>query len=275
MFDYSVGARSVSESEDNICRLRPDLHRVFDSRAFALVPKKDDHGQRHLVVHFFSIVKNFGDSALDIHNRRAHSLESVAPEFLFARFALAVFACIKDFILRGEKRKLAITHRANDDTGYPSWVTTVVQMDRVQRNGLYGGGGSRNSSPTKRSRRTESQAGQDEEVELEAFKQYAGDELGYPDFEEPRGRSRVRKWVLENVEEENCEERGRKRRCLSRSPPPLTTSPTFRTLSKHGSPDEHQHAGYQEHEFDKDTKDRYAKKSKRREELAIIKPVIK
>ncbi|KAK7398056.1 hypothetical protein QQX98_012564, partial [Neonectria punicea] len=187
MFDYSAGARSVTDSEENMCRLRPDLHRVFDNRAFALVPKSDGRGQRHLVVHFFSIVKNLGDTALDIHNRKAHSLESVAIEFLFARFALTVFACIKDFILRGDRRKLAITQRASDASGCPAWVTSVVQMDRVQRNGLYGGGGSRSSSPTKRSRKTESQAGQNEE---EISKQQIDDQREDPDLEECRERSR-------------------------------------------------------------------------------------
>lgn len=220
MFDYSVGARSVSDSEDNMFRLRPDLHKIFDDRAFALVPKQDGRGQRHLVVHFFSVVKNFGDTALDIHNRKAHSLESVAKEFLFARFALTIFARIKDFVLEGDRRKLAITQRANDASGCPAWVTSTVQMDRVQRNGLYGGGGSRSSSPTKRSRNTESQTGQKHED---------------PDLEECRGRSRLRSWVLANAAELEGSESNPKRRRMSkdRSPPPLTTTLTLGTLSNH------------------------------------------
>ncbi|KAF5004000.1 hypothetical protein FDECE_9500 [Fusarium decemcellulare] len=45
MRHYSLGGRSVSDSEDNSCRMRPDLHRIFDDRAFALIPKPDGHGQ--------------------------------------------------------------------------------------------------------------------------------------------------------------------------------------------------------------------------------------
>ncbi|GAB0132415.1 hypothetical protein EsDP_00000853 [Epichloe bromicola] len=226
MFDYSAGARSVSDSDDNRFRLRPDLHKVFGDRAFAVVPKQDGRGQRHLVVHFFSVVKNFGDTALDIHNRKAHSLESVAREFLFARFALTVFARIKDFVLEGDRRKLAITQRANDASGCPAWVTSAVQMDRVQRNGLYGGGGSRSSSPTKRSRNTESQTEQKQQID---------DVSEDPDLEECRGRSRVRSWVLANAAELEGAERDPKRRRMSkgRSPPPLTTSLTLGTLSNH------------------------------------------
>lgn len=100
----SAEARSVPDSEESTFLLRSDLHRVFDNRGFALVPKRDDQGQRHLVVHFFSIVKSLGDTALYIHNRTTHSLESVVIEFLFARFALTVFACIKEFIIQGMQR---------------------------------------------------------------------------------------------------------------------------------------------------------------------------
>ncbi|KAJ3454035.1 hypothetical protein MRS44_018667 [Fusarium solani] len=242
MFDYTTGSRSVGNSEENTCRLRPDLHRVFDSRAFALVPKRDGNGQRHLVVHFFSTVKDVWDTALDIHNRRAHSLETVAVEFLFARFALTVFACIKDFILRGKELKIAITQRARDTSGCPAWITSVVKMDRMQRKELYGGGGSRDSSPTKRSRNTESQAGESDE---RISKRSIDDELEDADSEESRGRSRVRSWVLANAAElERYEERKPKRRRMNdgTSPPPLTTSLTSGTPSKLET-DEPQSAG--------------------------------
>lgn len=123
--------------------------------------------------------------------------------------------------------------RANDANGCPAWVTSVVQMDRVQRNGLYGGGGSRSSSPTKRSRKTESQTGQNEEGIL---KGQIDDQRENPDLDEYDEKSRLRSWVLGNATElEWLEERNPKRRRMSkdRSPPALTTSLTPGTLSHH------------------------------------------
>ncbi|POR31367.1 Uncharacterized protein TPAR_08427 [Tolypocladium paradoxum] len=227
MCDYSQGAKSVSNSDNNICRLRVDLHRVFDKRAFALVPKPDDQGQQYLVVHFFSIIKDLGDTAIDIHNRKVHSLDSIAPEFLFARFALTVFACIKDFILRGERRRIAIVHRGIDANGSPAWVTQEVHMDRAQRYSRYGGGGSRGSSPSKRSRQSESQPGDDQE----RISEYGYNREQEEEFEEAKqSRSRTRSWVVTNAIE-NQDERTLKRRRTSRgkSPPSLTTSLSSRT----------------------------------------------
>ncbi|KAM3516605.1 hypothetical protein NHJ13051_009754 [Beauveria bassiana] len=150
MSRYSQGAHSVSNSGDNTFRLRADLHRIFDDRAFTLVPKLDAEGQQHIVVHFFSTTSS-SDAALVYHNRKVHSIQFVAPEFLFARFALTVFACIKDFILSGERRRIAVVHRGINSSGNPAWVTQEIEMDRAQRHSQYGGGGSRSSSPSKRS----------------------------------------------------------------------------------------------------------------------------
>ncbi|TWU70888.1 hypothetical protein ED733_001154 [Metarhizium rileyi] len=140
MCDYSQGAKSVSNSDDNVCRLRVDLHRIFDDRAFAFVPKLDEDGHQHTVIHFFSTTNDSGDAALKYHNRKTHSLDSAAPQFLFARFAFTVFAYIKDFILRGERRRIAVVQRGIDSHGSPAWIVQEIQMDRAQRHSRYGGG---------------------------------------------------------------------------------------------------------------------------------------
>ncbi|KHN97408.1 uncharacterized protein MAM_04423 [Metarhizium album ARSEF 1941] len=223
MCDYSQGAKSVSNSDDNVCRLRVDLHRIFDDRVFAFVPKLDEEGHHHTVVHFFSTTNDSGDAALKYHNRKAHSLDSVAPQFLFARFALTVFACIKDFILRGERRQIAVVHRGIDSNGSPAWITREVQMDRAQRHSRYGGGGSRASSPSKRSRpQSESQQG-DSQESVQEFR-YASED---PENSDNNGdyTSRTRAWVEANVADYDLAAPSKRRRISEvESPPSLTSS---------------------------------------------------
>lgn len=152
MWEHAEGVDSASHSAANVCCLRPDLHKIFDDRAFTLVPKLEADGCCHTVVHFFSTQNGIADVALCHHNRKVHSLDVVAPQFLFARFAFTVFAYIKNFVLRGAQRQIAVVQRGIEPSGRPSWVTKVVDMDRAERHKRYGGGGSRASSPSKRSR---------------------------------------------------------------------------------------------------------------------------
>ncbi|EXU95154.1 hypothetical protein X797_011776 [Metarhizium robertsii] len=196
---------------------------IFDDRAFAFVPKLDEEGHRHTVVHFLSTTNDSGDAALKYHNRKAHSLDSVAPQFLFARFALTVFACIKDFILRGERRRIAVVHRGIDSNGSPAWITQEVQMDRAQRHSRYGGGGSRASSPSKRSRpQSESQQGDGQESVQEFG--YASED---PENNDDDGRhtSRTRAWVEADGADYDMATPSKRRRISGvESPPSLTSS---------------------------------------------------
>ncbi|KGQ11773.1 hypothetical protein BBAD15_g2491 [Beauveria bassiana D1-5] len=138
MSDYSQGAESVHNSVDNMIRLRADPSRILHDCAFALVPKSDTNGRERIVVHFFSTTNGAGDAAFWHHNQKVHNLASVAPQFLFARFALTVFARIKDLILRGECRQIAVVLGGIDSSGSPAWVTREVEMDRAQRLSRYG-----------------------------------------------------------------------------------------------------------------------------------------
>lgn len=222
MCDYSQGAKSASNSENNVCRLRVDLHRIFDNRAFTFVPKLDAEGKQHTVVHFFSTTKDSGDAALSFHNQKVHSLESVAPQFLFARFALTVFAYIKDFVLRGEKRRIAVVQRDIDSNGSPAWLTREVEMDRAERNSRYGGGGSRASSPSKRSRyASESQQGDGQENLEFGEIRYTGQDPW--ETGDGRAMSRTRDWVQANSDD-GVPPPKRQRFNLDETPPPLTTS---------------------------------------------------
>ncbi|KHN98703.1 uncharacterized protein MAM_03165 [Metarhizium album ARSEF 1941] len=58
---------------------------------------------------------------------RAHSLAPIAPEPLFARFSLTVLACVMDFILRGERRRIAMVQCGIDANGGPAWATQELK----------------------------------------------------------------------------------------------------------------------------------------------------
>lgn len=69
----------------NLLALQEDLHSIFDQRFFVLVPK----GYR-LHVHFLVLTEDLGPI---YHNREVQSLTSVvSPEFIFVRFAWAIFS---------------------------------------------------------------------------------------------------------------------------------------------------------------------------------------
>jgi hypothetical protein len=203
MYGYARGSRPGWESNANLARLRPDLHRAFDKRAFALVPKSDDAGQHHLVVHFFSLKDGVACTAADIHNRKAHSLDPIAPEILFARFALTVFAQLQEFLLLGDWLRISVIERGNNAEGHPAWITRQLEMDRAQLHDRYVGGGSRQS---------ETQPGD--------YWEGLSSEDRYNEVEEERGRCRIRSWLAANAAETDHVRIPQRRRTSERRFPP-------------------------------------------------------
>ncbi|KAF8512996.1 hypothetical protein BDD12DRAFT_118628 [Trichophaea hybrida] len=68
----------------NLITLREDLHSIFDQRFFVLVPKGSAFH-----IHFLLVTEDLGPI---YHNREVRGLTSVvSPEFIFARFAWAIF----------------------------------------------------------------------------------------------------------------------------------------------------------------------------------------
>jgi len=80
---------------DNLLALRKDLHSAFDKRVFVFVPKTNFGA---FYVHFLARTPDFCPI---YHNREVAALSSViSPQFLFARFAWAIFPLAKAFIKR-------------------------------------------------------------------------------------------------------------------------------------------------------------------------------
>ncbi|KAH8654737.1 hypothetical protein BGZ61DRAFT_486963 [Ilyonectria robusta] len=255
MAEYSRDSTTPAvDTSRNICPLRCDLHKDFDRRAFAIVPKPVAGGSHALAVHFLT-VDDVASQASEFHNQLVQKLDSVAPQYLFSRFAYAVFSLVKIFVLQGEKRWLEVKTLGEDELGASTWMTEVLDMSRDQRNNFFGGGGSRSSSPRKRTRGSTSQNNDD--FDGAAFPNTvdegaASGALGYQspsEDEEERGRKRLRDWVLHSAgtgasshfsDEEDIRRKAKRRRTTSAQPstPSLTTS-----LGSHSSLEAHEDRG--------------------------------
>lgn len=121
---------------NNMIPLRADLHKSFDDRKFVFVPK-----DRELVVH---MLWPSSELSLLYQNSRLHPMDSVPREYLFTRFAWALFPMLEGFLQGNEERLL---------------LSTSECKALASRKGAR----SRNSSPTKRARDDTEDAPRDEE----------------------------------------------------------------------------------------------------------------
>ena len=97
--DQSKQSRGLSSLKDdqNMLLLRADIHRLFDKATFIFFPKDDKLGI-HVLSHMHEIVHLY-------HNREMQVCKS-GINFLFARFAWAVFKRLGGFVNAGVTRLL-------------------------------------------------------------------------------------------------------------------------------------------------------------------------
>ncbi|SLM33288.1 HNH nuclease [Lasallia pustulata] len=143
MFSYITNPtlpsdRSLDDTA-NALLLRQDLHTQFDANKFVFVPKKggDTAGSESVVTHFLAPIRELG---MLHHNVRLKPIPNVGPEFLFARFALAIFKLSERFLTAGVDRNLL------GMDGVSKMVTANDCKKLIAR--------TRNRSPTKKSKRT-------------------------------------------------------------------------------------------------------------------------
>lgn len=121
---------------NNMIPLRADLHKSFDDRKFVFVPK-----DRELVVHML-----WPSSELSqlYQNSRLHPMDSVPREYLFTRFAWALFPMLEGF-LQGNEERLLLSTSVREGPYLASAAECKALASRK-------GARSRNSSSTKRAR---------------------------------------------------------------------------------------------------------------------------
>ncbi|KAI9764989.1 MAG: hypothetical protein M1840_007911 [Geoglossum simile] len=141
----NLPSNSVMEDPNNALTLRSDLHGAFDRRVFTFVPKHlDGYKTPHYVSH---VLEKTNELRLLHHNASLLPIHEVPEQFLFARFAWAIFPSLAPFLISGSERLLLM------DQGEPA----VPKM--VSAKGCHTLAGSRRSASSSRCASQERKAG--------------------------------------------------------------------------------------------------------------------
>jgi HNH endonuclease len=145
-------SRAMSRHADfndasNAVLLRPDVHKIWDSKKFTIIPRLSGEVSA-LVVHVFG--RNCSDEVVRLyHDVKLQPVFGVKLELLHARFAWTLFSCyVEEFLKQDVKRWLRVR---NENGSYESRLCSPQECrDYATR--------ARSSSPSKRSRTQTSQA---------------------------------------------------------------------------------------------------------------------
>ena len=155
MATYGRGSRLVDD-EANMLRMRHDLHFIWDAHVFALVPKQDT-----FTVHVLTMPHNgIVEFAASWHNVpvRDETLQQ-SEAYIFANFAQAVFMLSKPFLVQSTTHRYVARLRVSPDDPRHGHEVKEEWLSGSSLCDLYGGGGSRSASPSRK--RSHSQASAD------------------------------------------------------------------------------------------------------------------
>ncbi|KAL8728303.1 MAG: hypothetical protein Q9181_005386 [Wetmoreana brouardii] len=124
---------------NNRVLLRADLHKTFDDNKFVFVPKDGD-----FVVH---MLEPSSELTATYHNSRLHPLDFVPREYLFARFAWALFPFIEGFLQAGKDRWILPTNHTQADLISAAECKAMGSKKESRSRSP-----TKNNSPTKRAR---------------------------------------------------------------------------------------------------------------------------
>ncbi|KEF50890.1 uncharacterized protein A1O9_13060 [Exophiala aquamarina CBS 119918] len=168
MSDYTDStAVDKMNHPNNTIRFKSDVHTIFDSKRFAIVPAGGRLVAYCLNARPGSHIERF------CHGVELHRLNN-PPQLLLARFGYTVFEDLRDFLDARVARKLLLW---TENT----WTTEICNFERCQQfsRATASQGKSRSASPKKRSKMQESE-------ELEEF------DVEWSDEEALRGRKKQR-----------------------------------------------------------------------------------
>jgi hypothetical protein len=149
--------------------LRRDIHHLFDLDHFVIVPKGGS-----LVIHVIH-GDHHNEVAKLYHNIRLHHISGISKEYVFARFAQAIFRC-SSFFFRQERLRTLILY----DIEKERYVSDNIKFSIAS---------SRNSSPTKRNQSPTKRLRPDEFNDMTESNDEEKEEKSEQDDEEIRGRS--------------------------------------------------------------------------------------
>jgi hypothetical protein len=141
MAQYNMNGQLVRDAviDDitNAIALRSDLHSIFDSAKFVIVPKQDAW-----VAHFTHLTNDLGKL---YHNTAMAIDKEVSSNCLLVRFAWAIFPLVSKFLMAGAARQVR-TRVVQDGE-----LTEVMEMITAeQAKAKFAAGRSRSTSPRKR-----------------------------------------------------------------------------------------------------------------------------
>jgi hypothetical protein len=122
--DTSLDPESLLNDLGNTILLRSDLHSAFDARQFIFFPK-DPHG---MVVHMLQSTKDIGQL---YHNARLHPIDGCGVQFLYARFAWAIFPLIASFLSQDTPIVIRTEVRAGKGTRVVEEASTATLRSRT------------------------------------------------------------------------------------------------------------------------------------------------
>ncbi|KAI0879437.1 hypothetical protein GGS24DRAFT_156533 [Hypoxylon argillaceum] len=181
---------------NNKIALRHDLHFAFDTCLFAIVPKNN-----HYVVHQLHATEpSTIEFAFAYHNYKVvQQPRDAIPEFLFARFAHAIFMLIKPFIVQAPINRYVSRFRAvNNKNGGSNEYNIKSEWLSPELADQYNSRSTKSASPSKRERSSEgnSDNGDNSDTESEWYKENVAVLL-----EGDRGRPGKRQWDDQQVQE--------------------------------------------------------------------------
>lgn len=139
----------------NLVPLRSDIHKCFDNRWFAIVPKvtgtevaTTTTSSPQYVTHIFS--SRASEYWPTYHNTRVQCLKTHSPPYIFARFAWTVLLHVKPFINSGDSRHIIRLHVSSDAEG-TRMERKAEFLSGAELKNSYGGEDSKNATPRKRS----------------------------------------------------------------------------------------------------------------------------
>jgi HNH endonuclease len=128
----------------NILSLKVDLHRCFDKRWFAIIPKSKEISAPHSSQYVTHILL---DEAAELwpryHNTTVQYLDEKSHYYLFARFAWTILLLVKPFIIAGFSRHVIRIQMSGED----KIIREEKFLNGSQLKTYYGGGGSKRAIP--------------------------------------------------------------------------------------------------------------------------------
>ncbi|KAG4439238.1 hypothetical protein IFR05_005276 [Cadophora sp. M221] len=134
--DLTLDPSNLQRDLSNAVLLRSDMHTAFDQRKFVLFPK----GAEDFVVHMLGPTTDIGQ----LYRNTRICIPQCSLEFLYSRFAWAIFPSLSGFLSRPGRSRLVVRSKADTGERVTEEVTNSILLARRATT-------SGSTSPTKRS----------------------------------------------------------------------------------------------------------------------------